>query len=166
MVSLDLGKFNALSPYRVAVWPGRQTYRFRTDYGVVCDVHFIEEDLLRSCTAYQIAVANANNKKSPRDPKLRDTILAIIDEFFEENIAALLYICETDDDKQLYRSRLFNYWFNTHPRHALFSIMMMSIPDEEGVDNCAAIIVRGDNLHMHAIVLEFADTMRILGDKP
>lgn len=166
MVTLNLEKINRHSPYPVSVQADWQTYRFRTDYGVVCDVYFLEDDMLHSCTAYQIAVANVNNQKSPRDLKLRDTIIAIVYEFFEENVAALLYICETDDDKQLSRSRLFSYWFSSHPYHGLFSLMMMSIPDEAGVDNYAAIIVRCDNPYMHDIAQEFADTMKILSDKP
>lgn len=35
--------------------------------------------------SYQLIIANINNHKSPHDSKVHDTILSIIDEFFNRN---------------------------------------------------------------------------------
>ena len=59
---------------------------------------------------YQFSIINGNNKKSPRDPKVRETIIAIVENFFMENQEVMLYICETGDGKQSMRNRLFEYW--------------------------------------------------------
>ena len=40
-------------------------------------------------------ISNPKGVKSPRDPKVRETILAIVEEFFAKNNAAFLYICDT-----------------------------------------------------------------------
>lgn len=39
-------------------------------------------------------------EESPRDSKVRETVMCIVDEFFRKNQAALLYICETGDGMQ------------------------------------------------------------------
>ena len=50
--------------------------------------------------------------------KLRQTIIAIIEEFFEANgNEAMLYITETGDGKQMFRNRLFIRWFNLYSHH-------------------------------------------------
>ena len=59
--------------------------------------------------AYQLIIANVNHRSSPRDAKVRDTVIGIVDEFFRKNNTTLLYICETGDSKQSMRSRLFEH---------------------------------------------------------
>ena len=44
-------------------------------------------------------------------PKVRETILAIVEEFFAKNNAAFLYICDTSGGLQKMRNRLFKYWY-------------------------------------------------------
>ena len=53
------------------------------------------DDLLEHGEAYMFHITNVNKQRSPRDMKVRDTVIAIIDNFFETNEFALLYICET-----------------------------------------------------------------------
>lgn len=52
-----------------------------TDSGIHYSVGFMEDDILLSKDSYQLIIANINNHKSPRDYKVRDTILSIVDEF-------------------------------------------------------------------------------------
>ncbi|WP_349946146.1 DUF6169 family protein, partial [Bacteroides cellulosilyticus] len=115
-------------------------YQFFTDGGVHYSVGFMEDDVLLSKNSYQLIIANINNHKSPRNRKVRDTIVSIVDEFFRCNNSTLLYICETGDNKQRMRSRLFEYWFSTYNRKALFTMISSSIVDAEGVVNFATII--------------------------
>ena len=109
MNSLSLHAVNASSSYEVsAVNDG--CYQFFTDYGVHCTVEFVLDDSLLSHETYHLVIVNVNHQKSPSDVKVRDTIIAIIDEFFVENNTTLLYICETGDKKQALRNRLFERW--------------------------------------------------------
>lgn len=55
----------------------------------------------------EFSIININNKRSPRDHNVRDTIIAIVENFFQENQDVMLYICETGDGKQSMRRRLF-----------------------------------------------------------
>ena len=115
---------------------------------------------------YHLVIVNVNHQKSPSDVKVRDTIIAIIDEFFVENNTTLLYICETGDKKQALRNRLFERWFSMYERKAQYTFVASSLKDDEGVDNYTAIIVRSDNPDLSAIIAEFTETISLLSSKP
>lgn len=165
MNSLSLHAVNASSSYEVsAVNDG--CYQFFTDYGVHCTVEFVLDDSLLSHETYHLIIVNVNHQKSPSDVKVRDTIIAIIDEFFVENNTTLLYICETGDKKQALRNRLFERWFSTYERKAQYTFVASSLKDEEGIENYTAIIVRNDNPELSAIIAEFTETISLLSSKP
>ena len=104
--------------------------------------------------------------KSPRDSKVRDTILSIVQEFFEKNQAGLLYICETGDGMQKMRNRLFKYWFSLYGESDDYYFQPMTIYDEEDNENFAALIIRYDNPKFSDIVREFTTTINLLNSKP
>ena len=166
MNSLSCNLINATAPYRVEHGPSIHSYRFTTDYGVGYSIDFVEDDLFISNETFQFIIANLNNRKSPRDSKLRDTILAIIEEFFRANESTLLYICETGDGRQAMRKRLFEYWLSTYNRKNGFTILSSSLMDEEGVWNFASIIVRNDNPRLADIASEFMETVNLLSSNP
>ena len=112
MKNLSLEKINSVSPYRVEFDSTTGLYKFVSDFGVNFGIAFEVNDLLLSGESYQFGLTNYEGKQSPRDPKVRETILATVEEFFAKNQAALLYICETGDGMQKMRSRLFSFWFN------------------------------------------------------
>ena len=163
---LSLKRINENSSYPVETTGEDGFYQFFTDGGVHYSVGFMEDDILLSQNSYQLIIANINNHKSPRDHKVRDTIIAIVDEFFRNNNSRLLYICETGDSKQSMRSRLFEYWFSTYNRKALFTMISSSIVDEEGVVNFATIILRNDNPNLSEIIAEFTESIQLLSQKP
>lgn len=163
---LSLKRINENSSYPVETTGEDGFYQFFTDGGVHYSVGFMEDDILLSQNSYQLIIANINNHKSPRDHKVRDTIIAIVDEFFRNNNSTLLYICETGDSKQSMRSRLFEYWFSTYNRKALFTMISSSIVDEEGVVNFATIILRNDNPNLSEIIAEFTESIQLLSQKP
>lgn len=109
MNKLSLERINQLAAYEVEQCGKDGFFQFFTDSGIHYSVGFMEDDILLSKDSYQLIIANINNHKSPRGYKVRDTILSIVDEFFNTNNSTLLYICETGDNKQRMRSRLFEY---------------------------------------------------------
>ena len=110
--------------------------------------------------------SNVNKIPSPRDLKMRDTVMLIIENFFNMNEAALLYICESGDGKQHMRSRLFEYWFSSYQMKDKFILMPVSIEDMEGIENFAALIIRKDNPNVLDIVAEFSNTVAMFRVKP
>ena len=71
MVSLNLERINSNSPYAVTALRDSMCFRFVTDFGVIYYVSFLEDELMLSDESYQFIIANTNNRKSPRDSKLR-----------------------------------------------------------------------------------------------
>ena len=98
MKELSLKMINASSPYDVMMVDSN-TYRFVTDYGVEIAISFDLDDLLEHCEAYMFNITNVNKHRSPRDMKVRDTVIAIIDNFFETNEFALLYVKRVIESK-------------------------------------------------------------------
>ena len=165
MINLTEDNINALSPYQVSVVGGNKVV-FVTDFGVRYVIVFDMDDTSLSQITYQFVITNANNKRSPRDKKLRDTIIAIVEDFFAENNEVLLYICETGDGKQAMRSRLFNYWFSSFAERGKYTMLQSSIKDDEGVENFFAIISRNDNPALKDLIIEFGETISLLTQKP
>ena len=165
-IPLSLDKINAVAPYQVQLDNTTGLYKFVSDYQVGFSVAFEENDLLQSGESYQFALTNYEGKKSPRDNKVRTTVLAIIEEFFNKNEAALLYICETGDGMQKMRSRLFHFWFGIYAEHDEFLFLPQVVYDEEDNENYAALIIRRDNPKFIDLVTEFTNTITLLNAKP
>ena len=142
------------------------TFSFMTDNMAEIFISFEKDDILQSGIVYQFGISNPQGTKSPRDPKVRNTILAIIEEFFNKNKAALLYICETGDGMQKMRSRLFQYWFSIYNEREEYLFLPQIVYDEEENENYAALIIRKDNPCFVELVSEFTDTINLLNGKP
>lgn len=166
MKALALDTVNGESPYKVSWHETSHTYRFKTDYDVVLAIAFDEDDMIEIADSYVLSVINVNNMPSPRDIKMRDTVMLIIEHFFKINQAALLYICESGDGKQQIRGRLFEFWFSTYRMKDDYLFMPVTIEDMEGQENLAALIIRKDNPKFVDIVSEFSNTIAMFRVKP
>ena len=166
MRELSLDIINSVSPYRVEYDNATKLYRFVSDYHVGFSVAFEENDLLQSGESYQFALTNYEGKKSPRDNKVRTTVLAIVEEFFSKNEAALLYICETGEGLQKMRNRLFHFWFGIYSENDKYLFLPQVVYDEEDNENYAALIIRRDNPKFNDLVTEFTNTITMLNVKP
>ena len=165
MNALSLDAINAKASYIVERDEETGTFGFVTDSGVEIVIDFMDDDLIQTDVSYQLVMSNANNRNSHRDKKLKNTIQVIVEEFFDKNQAAILYICETGDGKQAMRSRLFSYWFNAYEYNTRYSMVTTCVPDDEGINNFAALIVRLDNPRLVEIINEFTLTAKMLREK-
>ena len=168
MKDLSLDKINGAAPYHVDATIREGFFEFFSVHGVHYSVGFLDDNhtMMPHEEAYHLIIANVNHKKSPSDTKVRDTVLQIIDEFFSANNTTLLYICETGDNKQAQRSRLFEQWFATYRRKAFYTSMTSSVIDADGQLNFATIILRNDNPRLLNIINEFTTTVQLLSEKP
>ena len=164
MRQIDIDRVNAKAPYSVTMRT-EQVYYFKTDVGMICTITFMDDYSIWQEGAYQFVINNENQVPSPLDPKLRDTIFTMIDAFFAVNPDILLYICETGDGKQAFRSRLFMRWFNTYSGRDAY-IMETAEVQEEETKNFAALIVQKSNPKLEEILSDFNETISILTAKP
>lgn len=111
--------------------------------------------------AYQFTINNEGNRPSPNDSKLKFTLFRIIEAFFAVNPDILLYICETGDDKQRLRNRLFVRWFNSYSQRDKYILKTVEIMDGD-IANFAALIVQKSNVRLDEILSEFDETISIL----
>lgn len=165
MICLPLEHINRAAPYKIKGLQDGSVF-FTTDNSLHYIVSFDPDDVSLSHICYQLVIVNVDNLPSPRDIKLRDTIIAIVEGFFASNNEVMLYICETGDGKQAMRNRLFQYWYSRYERKQNFTFLSASIKDEEGVINYATLIIRNDNPDYTDVVNEFALSIKVLNDKP
>ena len=163
---LNADDINKVSPYMVTIDPVTGFLYFVTKNGTQLTIDFSEDDLIHSAECYQLSINNANNRPSPRDINVQKTIWAIVAEFFNKNMSALLYICETGDGKQESRSRLFSSWFESYEFSNAFTCMTTSLTDAEGVFNSATLIIPNVHPKYSEVLNEFTQTSVILRDKP
>ena len=79
MVGLDLNQINSHSPYIVDLDSSTGLFKFVSDFGVKFRVTFEEDELLQGGESYQFALINYEGAKSPRDAKVRETVMCIVD---------------------------------------------------------------------------------------
>lgn len=84
MEELELDRINANSPYIVELDFSTGLFKFVSDFGVSFSVAFEKDELLQSGESYQFALTNYEGTKSPRDSKVRETVMCIVDEFFRK----------------------------------------------------------------------------------
>ena len=121
MIDFSLKHILEDSPYDITL--SEAGFIFLTDYGIHYRVSFDKEDIiLGGCDTYQLILHNVEHVRPAHDPKVEQTVLAIINEFFRSNLEVLLYICDTSDGKESSRNRLFLRWFEKHATPGRFPI--------------------------------------------
>lgn len=110
-------------------------------------------------------ISRTQIRTSPNDPKVKGTIISIVEEFFRNNEDILLYICETGDNKQAMRNRLFVRWFNEYSFQKNFILRTASVKDGDQ-ENFAAIIVQRSHPDLESIIATFDETINYFKEKP
>lgn len=164
MKSLDLNRLNMKAPY--PVWQVAEgAYGFKTAYDVLYRIVFTPDQTIWDEGAYEFGILNENHKTSPGDKKLRDTVCCIIEEFFVSNPNILLYQCETGDNRQAMRERLFLRWFCEYEHNKKYYIKVSEIV-AEGISNFAAVIVQRNNPEAAQILEDFDNFVGFFNRKP
>ena len=138
MNPLDLTRLNFRSPYMV--WENERGFSFKTDHGIFYSAEFDREISNLNVVAYWFNLTNNSQKNSPNDEKIRETVVCVIEEFFRVNPDILLYICDTANNQQAMRARLFLRWFNKFAESKDFVIKTAEVKSEEESDYVALII--------------------------
>lgn len=164
MNPLNLIQLNFQSPYEV--WSeSDDVYFFETDFGVKYKIYFGDDAPIWKTGAYTFDISNTNQKTSPSDEKVKGTIISKIEDFFRNNADILLYICETGDNKQSMRNRLFARWFNEYRFQQEYVLRTAMVKDGK-VENFAAIIVQRNHPELKSILQTFDETIAYFKSKP
>ena len=164
MNALDLSRINSVSPYVVTLRVDNPcVYWFYTDFGVEYEIVIKANDTFIASGAYALDIINVWHQPSPGDPKFRQTLMAIVEEFFRQNNDVMLYVTETKHSKQASRNRLFVRWFNTY-EHSDQYVIKTAEGKMDGQMNFMAIILRKDNPRLQQVFEEFDETIAFLFD--
>ena len=147
------------------MWFDNGLYHFKTENDVLLAIEFEEDETLSFKGSVWLNLINLSRKNSPTDPKVKRTVITIIEEFFRLNPTVILYLCDTADNQQAMRSRLFLHWFNDAESKSLFHIQVAEIQDED-VTNYIAIIVQRSNPEASAIIAQFDKEVEMFKNKP
>lgn len=152
MNRLDLEAINSRSPYDVH--SDNDQYVFVTDTGIEYHVDF-ELDSNPYYIAYWFNLANPEQTKSQSDKKIPQTIICIIEEFFRANPDIMLYMCNTANNKQAQRARLFLRWFNGYEQRQRYYIKAVEVKGDDMRNDYVALIVQRTHPQFDEIVARF-----------
>ena len=161
MIELNIARLNIKSPYYVTQDEDGDLL-FVTDYGARYAISFDQNDGMMNYPAYEFGILNKDSRPSPQDRKLRDTVLAIIEEFFHSNGGVLLYICATGDGMQKFRFRLFLRWFNTYEHRELYELRTIEDVMDDDTPTYGAIIVEKIHPDLDLILARFDELAAFL----
>ena len=136
-------------------------YIFETEKGIHYTISFEEESQVGGCDTYQFIIEKRERTRSAHDPKVEQTILAVLNQFFTEHLDVLLYMCDDSDGREANRNRLFLTWFKKNADLTRFTIRAANA-NVEGRGFYAAIIVENRNPMLEAIIADFEMTAQVL----
>lgn len=155
----NLSRLNVHSPY--IVWQDGDALLFRSRHDILYAIEFDEEHYIEN--AYWFNLYNRSHRNSPGDSDVRDTVISVIEEFFRTEPNVMLYMCETGDERQSMRARLFTRWFNNSAISHRYVIQTAILKDEE-VENYIAMIVEKSNPHCSTAIRTFEEQIRLFKD--
>lgn len=95
------------------------------------------------------------NNKTPLDPRIGITVAYILGDFFQNEENAIIYVCESLDNRQKARKRKFDEWFNKYKGKKILQINMTAYI--EGLEILNSLILHVNNPNFKEIVVAFAE---------
>lgn len=144
-IKLSLSSINQTAPYRVDSING-YSFSFRTRYGYLYEVGFTEDYMLSDdgCV-FQFFIVCLDSEHPARDRQVKETVIAILEEFFKNDLVSLVYICDTHDGRQAVRERLFESWYHQYPLADLYEFISKTLT-VENTHYYLSFLCRKDNL--------------------
>ncbi|MCQ2340717.1 MAG: immune inhibitor A [Paludibacteraceae bacterium] len=140
---LSLDKINSKSPYRLIKLTDL-TFRFVTDGGLHYSVGFYQDTLFLKEGAYHFFIDNAEGEHGAHDPKIVDVVVAVLEEFFDQEPSVMLYICDPRDNRQAARNRLYTMWYQEYAKSHMLTMFCDAVRMND-IDYYAGILMRHDH---------------------
>lgn len=154
---LSVENINRTSPYWVLQLDD-MLFRFTTKNGVQYRVGFYPDKYFLRDGAYHFFIVN-NDQFAPKDPDVFKVVTLVIEEFFRQETAVMLYICEPSDHREKTRSLLYKRWFQNYPHKDLLTLKTAEI-DFKGYIVYSGMIIRNDHPLYNLILKAFDEFTR------
>lgn len=151
MIQLSLSAINARSPYLLRESP-MGGFDFETDAGLTYNIALIEDHTFGN--NYQTYMLNVlplsmeeyylvKEKRIVRkrhDIKIRQVVVAVLEELYKNKNVIVSYVCLTDDRRQSSRLRLFKKWFDEYENNDKFCFLQTTMEDENMMNHFGVIL--------------------------
>jgi hypothetical protein len=112
---------NKTSPYKIFLKEeGHYGGSFETDKGLTYNISLIKIIDIPIDEMYYIAFESVEARKNRHDPKIGETITAVISSCIDIAKNIIIFTCDNSDRKQEARNILFKRWFKKHIKKEYF----------------------------------------------
>ena len=123
MIQLSLSAMNAAAPYKLRI-SELGGFDFDVEAGLTYNIALIEDytfgddfetymlNVLPHSMEEYNRVRREDSVKVRKDAKIKQTVLAVLEEAMRNQNIIIDYVCLSEDERQDYRARLFEGWFN------------------------------------------------------
>lgn len=143
-------------PYKVAKADG--CYSFVSDSGVEYIAYFNRHNEISSCPVWEFGFDCNSPKRPPQDLRVRITIKSILADFWTDHDNAILFVCDSTDNKSHNRMKLFNIWFQQ--LSAGTGVIKTDFPVVG--DFCASLLSYSDNPMLPDAIRELGEIFRLM----
>lgn len=106
-----------------------QTYNFTTTNNILYRVAFVVDETFTSLAnetvpnVYQLIIEKASDEIEPLDLRVSKTIEHIVDSFFQNVFNSIIFVCSSENDKDLKRFKVFDRWYQkSKHKHYIYKI--------------------------------------------
>ncbi len=154
IVSVDV--INIVSPYHVRVHKtNKQILTFTTDNALVYQISFFVDESLFVENVYQFVIEEINDTHASHDWKIEQTVVAILNSFFQHLDHSLAFVCDTKGDYASARNYLFARWFRKYAGSQL--IKLDGIVYAEDDTYYTSVITRIDNPNLELLKANYSN---------
>ena len=166
MTQLSLSAINREAPYQLRVSP-LGGFDFDIDAGLTYNIALIEdytfgdnfETYMLNVLPHSMEEYNDLKREKMvrvrRDDKIKPTVMAVLREAMKDERIIVDYVCLTEDNRQEYRFRLFQKWFDETANPDEYTLLTTSLKVEKTVNYFGAFL-RKDNIQYD----EFCEAFR------
>ena len=108
-----------------------------------------------TCPVYSFSIDILKGHPKKSDKRIKETVLYVIELFFEDVENVAIYVCDSLDERQIARSRKFDMWFNTYNNNEI--IKENCIGSIDGDITYSSLIIHKRNYQLECITKAFKD---------
>ncbi|MCD8182589.1 MAG: DUF6169 family protein [Bacteroides sp.] len=117
---VSLNAINQKAPYHVLFKESQpNVLQFITDKGLIYNITFVVDRTLVLSNIFQLVIEEALQMHASHDPKIEQTIIAIVEDFFSDKERVLSFVCDTKGAHEVARNLLFHKWFTKYNKKEL-----------------------------------------------
>lgn len=145
-------------------------YYFETKYDVKYKVNIFlfdqmfyqYEEVSKFIYSFDLSIVGVPNRV-PLDPQIGITVAFILKDFFKNEENAIIYVCESLDNRQKARKRKFDEWFQKYKGTDIIQLNMTAFI--EGTEILNSLIMHKNNPNFKEILFAFSDLNNNMEEK-